>query len=74
MGQTSVQEGTVGFITRAIMIERPGVQIQAVLGGNIKLVISGSAPISAEVLDFLKIALSCDIVEGEYFVTSSTCI
>jgi len=39
-------------------------KIQAVLGGNIKLVISGSAPISAEVLDFLRIALSCDIVEG----------
>jgi hypothetical protein len=39
-------------------------QIQTVLGGNVKLVVSGSAAISAEVLDFLKIALACDIVEG----------
>ena len=39
-------------------------QIQTVLGGNVKLVVSGSAAISAEVLDFLKIALACDIIEG----------
>jgi long-chain acyl-CoA synthetase len=39
-------------------------KIQSVLGGNVKLVISGSAPISAEVLDFLKIALACDVYEG----------
>ncbi len=32
-----------------------------------KLVVSGSAPISAEVLDFLKIALACDVSEGETF-------
>ena len=37
-----------------------------------KLVISGSAPISAEVLDFLKIALACDVYEGEVFVISSS--
>ncbi|KAF5391921.1 hypothetical protein D9757_001788 [Collybiopsis confluens] len=35
-------------------------KIQAVLGGKLRLVTSGSAPIHAEVLDFLKIALACD--------------
>jgi long-chain acyl-CoA synthetase len=45
-------------------------QIQTVLGGNVKLVVSGSAAISSEVIDFLKIALSCDIVEGELFIIS----
>ena len=37
-----------------------------------KLVVSGSAPISAEVLDFLKIALACDVYEGEFFVVLSS--
>lgn len=32
-----------------------------------KVVTTGSAPISAEVLDFLKIALGCDIFEGKPF-------
>ena len=37
-----------------------------------KLVVSGSAPISAEVLDFLKIALACDVYEGEFIFISSS--
>ncbi|KII88692.1 hypothetical protein PLICRDRAFT_689891 [Plicaturopsis crispa FD-325 SS-3] len=40
-------------------------KIQAVLGGNVKMVTSGSAPISVDVMDFLKIALACDVLEGE---------
>ncbi|KIK63618.1 hypothetical protein GYMLUDRAFT_40677 [Collybiopsis luxurians FD-317 M1] len=39
-------------------------KVQAVLGGKLRLVTSGSAPIHAEVLDFLKIALACDVCEG----------
>ncbi|KAG6335217.1 hypothetical protein ID866_3862 [Astraeus odoratus] len=39
-------------------------KIRAVLGGNILLLVTGSAPISAEVVDFLKIAFSCDVTEG----------
>ncbi|KDQ60651.1 hypothetical protein JAAARDRAFT_125417 [Jaapia argillacea MUCL 33604] len=38
-------------------------KIQAVLGGNLQLVTCGSAPISPDVMDFLKIAFSCDVVE-----------
>lgn len=34
------------------------------LGGRVKLMTSGSAPISADTLDFLKICFSCDILEG----------
>ena len=40
-------------------------QIQAVLGGNLAMIFSGSAPISADVMDFLKIAFGCDVIEGE---------
>jgi long-chain acyl-CoA synthetase len=39
-------------------------KVRAVLGGNLLLVSTGSAPISAEVIDFLKIALVCEITEG----------
>ena len=41
-------------------------KIQAVLGGNVKLITSGSAPISVEVMDFLKIAFAADVIEGQF--------
>lgn len=39
-------------------------KVQAVIGGNIKLMTCGSAPISADAMDFLKVAFSCEVVEG----------
>ncbi|KAL4074617.1 hypothetical protein V8B97DRAFT_2022828 [Scleroderma yunnanense] len=39
-------------------------KIRAVLGGNISLLVTGSAPISGEVVDFFKIAFGCDVAEG----------
>ncbi|PFH50070.1 hypothetical protein AMATHDRAFT_61830 [Amanita thiersii Skay4041] len=39
-------------------------KIQAVLGGRLMLVTSGSAPISSDVMDFLKIAFACEVDEG----------
>jgi len=39
-------------------------KIQALLGGNVELVSCGSAPISVDVMDFLKVAFSCDVIEG----------
>jgi len=39
-------------------------KIQAVLGGQILLMSSGSAPISSDVMDFLRIAFSCEVTEG----------
>ncbi|KAG6379112.1 long-chain-fatty-acid-CoA ligase [Boletus reticuloceps] len=46
-------------------------KIRAVLGGNVTLVSTGSAPISAEVIDFLKIALYCEVIEGTYGMTEN---
>ncbi|KAI8868185.1 acetyl-CoA synthetase-like protein [Ramicandelaber brevisporus] len=39
-------------------------QVRAVLGGRIELITSGSAPIDQKVINGLRVALVCDIVEG----------
>lgn len=39
-------------------------KFKAVLGGNVRFMITGSAPISPDVLDFLKIAFCAPIIEG----------
>ena len=37
-------------------------KIKEVLGGRVRIVLSGSAPISSEVLSFLKVCFGCDII------------
>ena len=39
-------------------------KIRNLLGGNVRIMITGSAPIAGDVLDFLKICFSCPIAEG----------
>jgi long-chain acyl-CoA synthetase len=39
-------------------------KIKAMVGGNVRLMLTGSAPISSEVLDFLKVCFCCPIYEG----------
>ncbi|XP_046560296.1 long-chain-fatty-acid--CoA ligase 1-like [Haliotis rubra] len=39
-------------------------KIQAMLGGRVELMITGSAPIPVETLDFFKCALGCMVAEG----------
>lgn len=46
-------------------------KIAAAFGGQVKLMVTAAAPISGEVLDFLKIATSCPIMEA-YGQTEST--
>ncbi|KIM87577.1 hypothetical protein PILCRDRAFT_815138 [Piloderma croceum F 1598] len=49
-------------------------KVRAVLGGNLIQVTCGSAPISPEVMDFLKISLCCEITEGYGMTeTCATC-
>lgn len=43
----------------------------AMLGGNVRLMMTGSAPIEKQVVDFLKIVFSCPILEG-YGLTESS--
>lgn len=39
-------------------------KVAAVLGGRVRLMITGSAPISGDVLNFLRVCFSCEILEG----------
>jgi long-chain acyl-CoA synthetase len=39
-------------------------KLRGVLGGNIRIIFSGSAPLSADVKKFIKAVLCCEIVEG----------
>lgn len=48
-------------------------KMKAVMGGRVRLMVSGSAPISKEVLDFLKIAFCAPLLEG-YGQTEGTAL
>jgi long-chain acyl-CoA synthetase len=39
-------------------------KVRALLGGRVRMMITGSAPIAGDVLDFLKVCFSCPIQEG----------
>jgi len=39
-------------------------KMKATLGGNVRIMLTGSAPIAGETLDFLKICFCCPLVEG----------
>jgi hypothetical protein len=39
-------------------------KVRARLGGNVRCMISGSAPLSSEVMEFLRVAFACEVLEG----------
>ena len=47
-------------------------KVAALLGGKVKLMATGSAPIDKGVLDFLKVSFSCPIIEGYGLTESAT--
>ncbi|CAJ0757574.1 19105_t:CDS:2 [Entrophospora sp. SA101] len=57
----NLSKGTVEHILWDKIVFRP---IRARLGGRVKSILSGSAPISPDVMDFLRICFSADVYEG----------
>ncbi len=43
-------------------------KIQKSVGGRLKMIITGSAPITNEVMEFAKVALGCVVMEGVHDV------
>jgi long-chain acyl-CoA synthetase len=48
--------------------------IRAKLGGRVRTILSGAAPISADVMDFLRIAFSTDVYEGYGQTENAACL
>ncbi|KAH9851919.1 acetyl-CoA synthetase-like protein [Lenzites betulinus] len=48
-------------------------KLHNVLGGQLKMIVCGSAPISTDVMDFLKIGLGCIVAEGEPYGMTENC-
>ncbi|TPX31879.1 hypothetical protein SmJEL517_g04924 [Synchytrium microbalum] len=53
-----------GTLTHSLWDRLVFAKVKNLLGGNVKLITSGSAPISGEVLTFLRVVFSCEVVEG----------
>jgi len=53
-----------GYLTHTIWDPLVFAKIRDRLGGRVRLMLTGSAPISSEVMDFLRSSFSCPVLEG----------
>ncbi|KAH6821639.1 long-chain acyl-CoA synthetase 7 [Perilla frutescens var. hirtella] len=49
------------------------VKIKEMLGGRVRILVSGASPLSSEVMDFLRVCFGCIVVEG-YGMTEASCV
>ena len=45
-------------------------KVRATMGGRVRIIVTGSAPIAAKVLDFLRVAFGCNVRGVEYSESS----
>ncbi|RLN06398.1 hypothetical protein BBJ28_00025653, partial [Nothophytophthora sp. Chile5] len=62
-----------GHVTHAFWDRLVFGKLKMVLGGRVRYILSGSAPLSKEVKDFLAIAFSCPVLEG-YGLTETAAV
>ncbi|CAI5713068.1 unnamed protein product [Peronospora destructor] len=55
---------SAGYKTHALWDALIFAKLRQVLGGQVRMILSGSAPLSADVKEFMKIVFCCDVVEG----------
>ncbi|RLN32472.1 hypothetical protein BBJ28_00007832 [Nothophytophthora sp. Chile5] len=55
---------SAGYKTHALWDALVFGKIRQVLGGRVRTILSGSAPLSADVKEFMKIVFCCDVCEG----------
>ncbi|KAL8188628.1 hypothetical protein R6Q57_029648 [Mikania cordata] len=48
-------------------------KIKAKLGGRVRYMVSGASPLSADVMNFLKVCFGCPVMEG-YGMTETSCV
>ena len=60
--QSNYESG--GYYTHKVWDKLVFSKMQQVLGGNVKYMLTGSAPISSEVRQFMKICFACPFCEG----------
>jgi len=66
------QEGLAqGYLTHTVWDSLVFSKVQQQLGGRVRLMVTGSAPLSDKVMDFLRICFACPVIEG-YGQTEST--
>lgn len=53
-----------GSVTHSLYDKLVFKKTREAMGGRVRFMLTGSAPISADVLDFLKVAICCPILEG----------
>jgi long-chain acyl-CoA synthetase len=54
----------IGYLTHAVWDPLVFSTVREKLGGNVRLMVTGSAPLSTTVMEFLRICFSCPVVEG----------
>lgn len=60
MQQSAVKKGKRSFIWDLIVFNK----IKNILGGNVRLLVSGGAPLTEELWEFAKVAFGCPVLQG----------